>query len=301
MTVLPGRAAPGPSGRSVTLPILCLASAFTVVVAYLVFVRTGWGQRFDYRVFEGRKATNIGMRRTLTAAMRIGTPPGVVLACAMIVISAFRRSGRIAGVIAVASVGLSVTVAEVLKLVLSRPHLFLFYRAPTENTFPSGHSTAVMALALAWVTFAARTGRNPRATLCVVGLVCWVTAMVGSGWHRPCDVLGGLALATTIVTAVYLISSAVAPGALNSPSLHDRVERRPGPSAGTATFAVLVAALYQVAIMNPTRDPRHSLGAYLVGTIVCTGAGAGALVIMARETDSSTRPTATERSHPPSD
>ncbi len=272
------------------------------VLSYVAFVLTPRGQRFDFMAFEGRKATDLGVRRALTSLMRTITATGVFAGCLSLLVAAARRGRWWMGAVAGMTVGAAVALAELLKFVLTRPHLIRFVEAPSENTFPSGHSTGVMALVLVWIWVAPRCGRNPRVMPCLVGLVAWVTAMVGSGWHRPSDVLGGLALATVVAAATCLgfelLGSTPGPDhppqggfEASSPILARSDEPRPpieqpanespsvGEVAAAGVGAVLASGMFVMSILNQTSDPRHSLGTYLVMVLLCNGIAALAVTL----------------------
>ncbi|MGB3409610.1 MAG: phosphatase PAP2 family protein [Microthrixaceae bacterium] len=279
------------------LSLLIATMAIAGALSYVVFVLTTRGQRFDTLAFEGRKATDLQIRESLTFMMRLMTPPGVVLGCVYLAVAAARRGRLWSGLIASASVVAAVALAEILKFVLPRPHLTNLVEAPKENTFPSGHSTAVLALVLAWVWIAPRCGRRPRVTLCVAGLITWMTAMVGSGWHRPSDVVGGIALATVVVATMLLSSELLgwivdssasdrgrpAEGQLTEDQLTDDQPAEDPPSVGQVAAAgvgaVLASAIFVMSILNQRSDPRHSLGTYLVMVLLCNALAATAVTL----------------------
>lgn len=65
-----------------------------------------------------------------------------------------------------------------------------------EETFPSGHATAAMSLALAGVLAAPRRARPAAAALGSLLALGVGVSVVARGWHFPSDVLGGYLLAT---------------------------------------------------------------------------------------------------------
>lgn len=278
-----------PSGRSAPpgakqLILLAVTMAVVGVAACVFFILTERGQRWDLVAFEGRKVTDLGVRRGLTRVMRLTTIPGVVIGSVAMVFVAARRGRAVAGVVAVASAGVAVTLAEILKWALPRPDLVVPPPIALHNTFPSGHSTTVVALVLSWTWLAPRCGLRPRALWCLVGLVAWLTAMIGSGWHRPSDVLGGIALATVVVTTVRLVVGMLDGATVSQPPTRVRV--------AAAVAVVATAGLYVMSVLNPDRNPRRSLGAYLMMVVAYTGLAALAFTLSWLETDDSrSRPT----------
>ena len=80
---------------------------------------------------------------------------------------------------------------EVLKLhILERPDLLDGVSRPW-NTFPSGHSTVAMSLAVGAVLVAPRRLRGTVALAGVAYAAAVAGATVVTGWHRPSDTIGG--------------------------------------------------------------------------------------------------------------
>lgn len=283
------------TGRLLVLVAMALA---VVVVAYLLLVLTARGQRVDNLAFQGRKATDLGVRRALTAVMRSLTFPVVVAGCLAIFVDAARRQIWKTGLLVVL-VGVCVGITRALKAVLSRPHLAdLAYTHP-ENTFPSGHSAAVMGLILVWIWIASRSGRDPHAVACIFGLIAWTTTMLGSGWHRPSDVIGGLAVAAVVVVTFVALSTRIRsrpprstatsrsgpPAATVEPADDLRIDRPRPVVAGIA--AVMASMLFVVLVRNTPSNPNHSLGSYLLGLLICNSFAVGVVVTLSRETGGS--------------
>ncbi len=186
--------------RPTRLLLLALAAGAVIVVAYVVFMRTFPGQRLDDLAFEGRKATYLSARRAANSLVRYLTIPAVLVGAVWTVVLAARRRVWRAGVVAVASIPASVLGARLLKLVLPRPQLSELANATYDNTFPSGHSAAIMAAVLAVLSVGGDGFRRAMMPLAVVGVVGYAAAMVASGWHRPSDVGGGFMLAVVVVS-----------------------------------------------------------------------------------------------------
>lgn len=166
---------------------------------YVVFVRMPIGQRWDDRALLGDQLADLAARQMLTAALhgiRIST---VALMVALILaIGLIRRSVGAAALIAAAFAG-AIFSAEVLKRVLPRRDLAPELNAYVDNgnidTYPSGHSTIAMAFALALIIVSAPRYRPAVATFSMLWAAMIPMMALAAGWHRPSDVLGGMALA----------------------------------------------------------------------------------------------------------
>ncbi len=89
--------------------------------------------------------------------------------------------------------------AELLKPLLAHPHYSVGWQAVGPVSWPSGHATAAMTLALCAVLVAPR-GLRPLVALAGAAFVAAVgCALLILAWHMPSDVLGGYLLATLCV------------------------------------------------------------------------------------------------------
>ena len=144
-------AVPERGGSAQRLPrglvVLAFASAAAVVVLYLLVVRTYWGQRLDEHSFVGHDffASRAAQADSFLRIVSIGS---LVLAVVLVAaVAIVRRRPRLA-LFAAASVGISVLTTEILKhFLLDRPQLVPSYIF--DNSYPSGHTTVGMAVAVA--------------------------------------------------------------------------------------------------------------------------------------------------------
>ncbi|ABS01750.1 phosphoesterase PA-phosphatase related [Kineococcus radiotolerans SRS30216 = ATCC BAA-149] len=206
-----------------------------LAVLYCVCVRTATGQRHENRLH----AEALEARGTLTgwAARAFGLverlePQHLLLgALAVAVLGLLRgRPGKAAQGLVVAAGTLGLT--EVLKLVLlERPELAQTYGA-TANSLPSGHTSAVLGLALGVLVAAPRWLRPPLALAGAVAAGAMGAFVVADGWHRVSDVL-----ASALVGALVLCLVQVLPG---------RDERRRGR---LLALALVVPAASAVALV----------------------------------------------------
>jgi membrane-associated phospholipid phosphatase len=163
-------------------------SVLVFTAVYVVFVRTGTGQRLD-QVAINHVTQNEATREAVgTVLDAITRGLIVVVSAACVVIAAMRKRMALAVGALVEVAGANLTTEALKKVVLSRPD----FGYGATNTFPSGHTTVIMSLVLAVLLVA------PRPTRWLVELAGSVAvAVIGVGtvvtsWHYPSDVIGGL-------------------------------------------------------------------------------------------------------------
>ncbi|MCU1426692.1 MAG: phosphoesterase PA-phosphatase related protein [Actinomycetia bacterium] len=245
------------------LVALGFGSAALLVAGYLVGVRTTQGQKLDNAAWLGRHiATHQATHgaRVMLATISVSS---LAVAIGVLALLAFGRGRpRLAIVVGIATFGANLT-SEVLKhFVLTRPVL-LAHAPIVKNTYPSGHSTVAMSVAVAAVLVVPHRWRG---TVGIVGFTYAAAigvATVVVGWHRPSDVLGGYAVAIGWGAAAAL-SLALWRGARRAP---DVVAARATPRIASllaatgvgliiAAFAVLIGVVGksdQLFVLNKTR------------------------------------------------
>ncbi len=263
--------------QALQLLLLGLLATLVLLGLYLVFLRTAPGQRFDDIAFEGRKAIRLAARRPATFLVHVLTIPSVLLGCAWIAVDTVRRGWWRTGAVALGSVALTVVLARLLKGAVTRPELVDLAYASSRNTLPSGHTAAVMAVLLAAVSACQAPIRAFLASAAAVLAAIYVTALIGSGWHRFSDVFAGMALAvavTSIATATRLFLFEDSANSLGNAgwfyqnlALPVRVGLlRPVRVVGVMSLG---AVILLVLLQNPTSDPRHSLLSYILAVLAC--------------------------------
>jgi membrane-associated phospholipid phosphatase len=122
--------------------------------------------------------------------------PFVLLGAAMVVIAVARGRPRIALAIPVVLAGSAVT-SQLLKPLLASPRMCdcLAVGRIADASWPSGHATASMALALCAVLVAPPRWRPTAAVAGAAVAVAVSYALLSLGWHFPSDVLGGYLVA----------------------------------------------------------------------------------------------------------
>ena len=268
------------SDRAVVLRRLLLTaalSAVAVVVLYLFFVRTRIGQELDDGAFEGRNAVRPAATRATDRLLDSITRSSLaVLGGALVLVALVRRRWRLAlGV--VAAVGGAIVTSEVLKHdVLTRPAYGDVQGIPF-NSYPSGHATIAMSLALGLVMVAPRRMRPVAAVLGAVFATAVGTGVLASGWHRPSDSLGAFAVALTWFTVV----SAGLVAWRGTGSGHDDLEEVDPAVVWVGAAALLVLAAL---VIRRTVDRADTLVAvdYRVGYVVaCVVIAAVGLLVVA--------------------
>jgi hypothetical protein len=180
----------------VALAVSAVAAA-SVVVWYVVFVRTRWGQELDDLAFEGRRAVSTTTTQRTDRMLNAVTESSLFLLGGTIVLLGLAQRRLRAAAVAGACMSFAVVTTEILKLhLLDRPS-FGGVQGVTHNSYPSGHATIGTVLSLGLVMVASPSWRRLATLVAAVVATAFGTAVLASGWHRPSDSLGaaGVALA----------------------------------------------------------------------------------------------------------
>ncbi len=186
--------------------LLAVVAVLLLAALYVVAVHTEWGQRIDDAALDGRThrqavldATSRLLNTISVASLALGT-------IAIMLVALLRHRPHLALTAGVVIGGSCVTTELLKRYILDRPDLV--GRVDTlgmTNSFPSGHSTVAMSLAVALVIVVAEEVRPLAALLGFVYATLVGAGTVTAGWHRPSDVLG----AYLVVTAWAGVSVAV--------------------------------------------------------------------------------------------
>ena len=183
-----------PSGRgALGIAGLCLLGlALTWVVAQLVpaaQVRDATALH-DFTLFSRPSVDHLANR----LLNLLDPAPFLVAGAVLIVVALARRRPRVA--LAVAAVlALAPLSAEMLKPLLAHPHASVAGTHINEASWPSGHSTAALALVLCAVLVAPARRRAVVAILGALFAAAVGVALLILAWHLPSDVLGGYLVA----------------------------------------------------------------------------------------------------------
>lgn len=169
---------------------LGFSSTAALVAVYLLFSQTTLGGSIDDAALAGRSITPgriLDSQFTILDVVGLGS---LTVAIAVLVgIAAVRRRGALALAVAVIIVGANAT-TQILKAVLPASSGPGIAGLPPTNSFPSGHATIAMSIAVTLV-------------LVTPARLRWLSALLGSGyaaatgvavltvgWHRPSDAVG---------------------------------------------------------------------------------------------------------------
>jgi membrane-associated phospholipid phosphatase len=208
------------------------ACALVAALFYVAVVKTPALQRADVRVLEGFMGL-WGLPGTSFADdfIRLFNPgPFAVLSGSLIVATLVAKRYRQAALAFTVMLGAGVT-TQILKPLLAVQREYPAWHFMGPEAYPSGHTTAVMSLALALVIVAPSRWRPLAAAGGGLLTIATVFSILVHGGHYPSDIIGGFLVATGWA---YLASAAL------------RVEARPsvaGPALGAAVLAALALLL----------------------------------------------------------
>ena len=222
---------------------LFLACSAAIIGAYLLFVRTGLGQRLDMAALAGTDALpGSVVVDAWTLLDAIGVTTLAVIACTIGAFAVVRGRFGLAVVAAAVVAGSNLTTQVLKHLVLDRP--YLVPGSPMHpNSYPSGHATVAASLAVAAFLVMPHRLRAPAALGATMFAAGVGLATVVAGWHRPSDVIGA-----------WLVV---------------------GAWAGLASWVLLAARGSAVA---PEHDPWRTRGEVLFGVAASVGVAVSAVV-----------------------
>ena len=222
---MPGRSRKRRAPTPPVWPLVALALLATLVLAalYWAAVRTATGQRLDQLAFGGLDpVTSPRAHRATSELLETISISSVALLGAGIAALALLRGRPDAAVgAAVLLLGANLT-TQFLKRELPRPHLLSGEPMVEGGSFPSGHVTVAMSLALALVLVVPASGRALAAVVGGAYAAGVGVAVIALDWHRASDVLGGYLVACAWTG---LVAAALA--------VHARDAKRPSRARGS--------------------------------------------------------------------
>jgi membrane-associated phospholipid phosphatase len=214
--------------------------------------------------------------------------PYALIGLALVVLALARHRARVALAIAVVLTCSPVT-SEALKPLLShpRPQEWLGKGQIAAASWPSGHATAAMALALCAVLAVPARWRPAAATAGGLFALAVGYAILALGWHFPSDVIGGFLIAALwtalMVAAVARMDEHDPP--LTEPQPRSQLARSaPGVLVGAAVLGALLIAAdrpHRVADFAQAH-PAFLLGAATIAALVALLTAAASAVTTAR-------------------
>jgi membrane-associated phospholipid phosphatase len=265
-----------------TMAVVAVLAAIGVLVLYVLAVRTGLGRELDELAYEGRSVVRPRATRATERLLRsISRSSLAFLGSALFLVALARDRVRLAFAVVVA-IGGSILTTEVLKWVLERP----ITEQPTSipfNSYPSGHATIGMALALGLVVVVAHHWRWLASIGAAVMATAVGTGVLTSGWHRPSDALGAFLVTLAWFSAVTAVLVAWRgrgdPGRLH----RDAIEERSNPAVTAAAALLLVAALAAALFLTLRAGEVRTVPYSLEYIAMCVGidiAGVGVVAVM---------------------
>lgn len=188
-------ASPSPVGLA--RPLLSLLVAAVCGAAVVLMARgavgTASGQRLDQLTLSGSRNHDGLLSRIAELAVETVSMPVIIALLALTaVIALLRRRPALLMPLASLVLGANLTTQVIKHLLVSREVLGPGIE-PTTNSFPSGHSTLAATTMIALVLVAGRA----RPLVAPLGLLWSGAAGIGTlvtGWHRPSDVIGAIAV-----------------------------------------------------------------------------------------------------------
>jgi membrane-associated phospholipid phosphatase len=286
-----GRAAPAPVGLARALLSLLVAAVCTAAVVLLArsAVGTASGQRLDQLTLSGSRGHEGRLSQLAELAVStVSVPVIIALLVLTAAIALLRRRPALLVPLAALVLGANLTTQAVKHLLVTREVLGPGIE-PTANSFPSGHSTLAATAMIALVLVSGRA----RPLIAPLGVLWSGAAGIGTlvtGWHRPSDVIGAIAVSAAWTFLVLGLDG------LHSPS---RIETVCAAVLGIAGAAVLLAgALGIVGLPLPLdlEDRALQLDAFRATSGVIAGATASwVALVMVLRTPSALRTAPAER------
>jgi membrane-associated phospholipid phosphatase len=185
------------------LQALATISVALLGTVYLLAVRTRWGQRLDATALHGRQALR---PRAVHAAARLLTTIDVasvaLLGGVIVLVALVRARPRLAVGAGFVILGAILTTELLKRVVLARPDLGVFDAAGGRPSFPSGHTTVAMSLAVAAILVAPSRVRGLVGIAGAAYASAIGVATVATATHRPSDPIGAVLVVTAWGAAV---------------------------------------------------------------------------------------------------
>jgi membrane-associated phospholipid phosphatase len=233
-----------------SLPVLLVAAlcALAGVIVWAVATRTAWGLSLDERTlvgFTGLKRPHV--ERLAEGVASIVDPVGFAfLALAVVGVAVARGRVRLAVVVVVILVAANVT-TQALKHAL--PIGLHADSGPGPGSWPSGHTTAAMVLALSAVLVAPARWRPLVAAAGGLLVTAVGYSLLVLEYHYPSDIVGGY-----LVAAFWIALGVAALNTTRSPVTHARaaaVQVRSVVGAAAAAVGLGLVAAAGVALSRP--------------------------------------------------
>lgn len=253
-TALPARLSVRAAVRR-RLVIAVILAAGGILLCYFLLIRTGVGQRFDNAAYLGSQESAPRYRHGVSHLLDLINAGTFACVLVILVLIGWARRRFLLGLSVAVASGVAVEAADAMRNHLHRPWLSSSDASVPSNTFPSGHTTAALACALALTAVCAPRWRGVVAV--VTGAYASATAaqVQTALWHRPSDALAGAFL------AFMLVCGAVAVVTLCRDATLDRSISHRGAFVvlgSTAVVAVVLLAWSSSSVWAWTVQPAHN-------------------------------------------
>lgn len=185
---------------------LTIVGLISAVAVWAIAVRTTIGQRFDDAVLAGQQVQDLWFRWAVfgRAAYHSAIPliAAVLLCGAMIMIRRRWRGGAAAITVLVGSLA---TTEFAKHVVIHRPDLTGRFAGDGTNSFPSGHTTVAVAVAVVILMVLPRSWRAIGTLVTACGATLVANGTMTVGWHRASDAIGAVAIVMLWTGLVLLI------------------------------------------------------------------------------------------------
>jgi membrane-associated phospholipid phosphatase len=272
----PRRRSPSPAAGA--LLALAGAAALGVAAVYLLAVRTAEGRRLDDAAKGDLSEGSRAFDETSDLLDTISFSSLALLGAAIMGVALLRGRPRLALGAGAILIGANVT-TQLLKAVLDRPGPF----GPENGSYPSGHVTVAMSLAMALVLVsppALRVAATLIGTAYAVGIG---VAVIAIDWHRPSDVIGAYLVA--VAWAAVVAAALAFPLGAGELGRRGRVPGRLARAGGLVAIALAIGFGAVVAAAAQNRlDLVEYAGdetAFAAAAVVCALAGVALAVLLA--------------------
>lgn len=256
--------------------------AFGCAVAGVVLLILTWYATFHIGVFERADQTlyssfsDLGQHPQLSSiagfvAQLCNPQPYVYFAAVPVVVALARRRIWVAIAIVAILVGANMT-TQLLKPLLAEPRAASLLHGvlpPSPASWPSGHATAAMSLALCSVMAVPSRLRPYVAALGAAFAVAVSYSFLALGWHYPSDVFGGFLVAGTwTLLGVAAVFTADPHGRAATGADRGRrisIREALGPPAGALLGALLLVGVVFLARPQGVVDYTRSHASFMVG------------------------------------
>ena len=250
----------------------CVLTA--MLVALYGVIHIGLVQHADYSILRGfsdlGRHPRVGSTASFIAHL-CDPDPYVYLCLIPIVVALLRRRVWVTLAIVAILLGANVT-TELLKPLLDIHRAYWLPGAPLAGSWPSGHATAAMALALCCVLAAPSRLRPAAAAAGAVFAVAVSYSFLSLEWHYPTDVLGGFLVASiwTLlgIAAVWTAySHRSRDPAQTAESAGPTILESLGPPSAAVLVAVMLALLVVIARPHNVVSYARAHETFVVGAV----------------------------------